>query len=140
MDPMLIGIIIEGVAVLGLLIAVIVLGVKLSQTKKPSTKADNVKIVDGVRYTTNANEFNDNGSAVITHREGDVILERGVTYTATKGGAVIPGKYTILSASENADAFNVRIGGFVREIRHAADIVLAEGDEICAVSHTAILR
>lgn len=56
------------------------------------------------------------------------------------GGKIIPGKYTVLTGSENTDKFNLRIGGIVREYSHAEDIVLADGEEICAVSHAVILR
>ena len=121
-----------------LLITVIVLGNKL-KTKNRS-KADNVKIKKGVRYTTDKKETTEFGDVKITHLEKDVILNRDVTYIVKKGGKIIPGKYTVLTAGESADSFNLRVGGFVRTFNHADDIVLNEGDEICAVSHSVILR
>ena len=52
----------------------------------------------------------------------------------------MPGQYTVLAGADGAEAFNVRVGGFVREFRHGDTIVLADGDEITAVSHTIVLR
>ena len=52
----------------------------------------------------------------------------------------MPGKYTVLSSSDGADSFNIRAGGFVREYKHGDSIVIAEGDEVTAVSHTVVLR
>lgn len=142
MEPLLVIAIVEGALLLGLIVAVSILGVRLARVMRggDNAKADNVKIVDGVRYTTDKRETTADGGVAVTHREGDVILERGVTYTVRVGGRIIPGKYTVLSNSEGTDAFNIRVGGFVREFGHASDIVLAEGEEICAVSHPVILR
>lgn len=107
---------------------------------KNKGKADNVKVIKGVRYTTNHVETNEQGDVVVTHSVGDVILERGETYTVAKGGKIIPGKYTVLSDKEGVSAFNLRIDDFVREYKHASDLVLSEGEKICAVSHSVILR
>ena len=96
-------------------------------------KADAVKVKDGVRYTKSS----DIGG--VTHNEGDIVLRVGETLTAKKGGALMPGKYTVLSASGET-RFNLRLGGVVREFSHSEGIVLGEGDEIAAVSHTVILR
>lgn len=141
MEPLIVTAIVLGALVVGLAVAVIVLGVKLARkVDKTAAKADNVEIIGGVRFTTNKRERAADGGVAVTHREGDVMLERGVTYTARAGGKLIPGKYTVLSNSEGTDAFNLRVGGFVREYKHASDLVLAEGEEICAVSHSVILR
>lgn len=140
MEPLIIVVIVLGVLTAGLAIAVGVLGYKLAKINDATAKADNVKIVDGVRYTTDKQEFAPDGGIAVTHREGDVMLERGVTYKVRKDGKIIPGKYTVLSGSEGTKAFNLRVGGLVREYRHASDIVLAEGEEISAVSHPVILR
>ena len=130
---------IMGALNVGLIIAVVVLATRGRKNAK-NIKADNVKIINGVRYTTDKAEMTADGEAAITHLVGDFILERGVSYTVRKNSRLIPGKYTILSGVEGVEAFNVRIGGFVREIKHAADIVLSEGDEISSVSHPSILR
>ena len=134
-----IGVIIaESAVILGLVIAVIVLALKLRA--KPRSSADDVTIKDGVRYTKYGTEVAEDGSAVVSHLEGDIILKRGVTYTVGKENKVIPGKYAVLSASEKQGAFNLRIGNIVREVHHGDDIVLGEGETICAVSHPVILR
>ena len=140
MDTVQVLLIVAGVVILLLTAALITVSVLLIQKTRSTTKAGNVKIINGVRYTTDKNEFKENGSAAITHLEDDFILERGVTFTARKGSKLVPGKYTILSAVEGVHSFNIRVGGLVREVRHASDIVLNDGDQICAVSHSAILR
>ena len=130
-------IIAEGVLLVGLIIA---FAIVLKKRRTPAGKADNVKIEDGIRYTTDRAETTADGEVAITHLKGDVILRRGRTYTVRKDGYIIPGKYTVLSHNENAETFNLRIGGIVREYKHASDIVLADGEKICAVSHAVVLR
>lgn len=103
-------------------------------------KADDVKIVDGVRYTNSSKEMEGEGDIAITHNVGDIILKMGKEYTVETLGTIIPGKYTILSTSDSDEKFNIRIGEFVREYSHRDNIVLAEGQKICAVSHDVILR
>ena len=126
----------EGVVIIGLAIALIV---ALRKGRAPKGKADNVYVKDGERYTRDRAEFTADGDVAVTHREGDVLLERGVTYTVGKGG-LLPGKYTVLSSGDNCDRFNLRVGGIDGEYAHASDIVLADGEKIAAVSHSVILR
>ena len=121
-----------------LLICCIALGMKLKAKNK--TKAGNVYVKDGVRYTKDKVETTETGDVKITHDRGDIILKYGVTYTVEKYGKIAPGKYTVLSAQEGTQKFNLRLGGFVREYAHASDLVLKEGEQICAVSHSVILR
>ena len=52
----------------------------------------------------------------------------------------MPGTYTVLAASENTPSFKLRVGGLVRTYTHGDTLVLAEGEEICAVSCAVILR
>ena len=127
------------VCVLALILLIALICV-CAKKKKVTTKSDNVKIVKGVRFTTNGNEINDDGSVSITHSKGDVLLERGITYTACVGGAIMPGKYTVLSTNENIKRFNIRLGDYVREFSHATDLVIKNGEKICAVSQSVILR
>ena len=137
----LIGVIIAlGVICVGLIIALAIVSVRLNAATRRRSSADDVRIVDGVRYTRYGKEEDENGAPVISHLEGDIVLSRGVTYTVGKEKPVIPGKYAVLSAGESNSSFNIRIGGLVRQVRHGDDIVLGEGDTICSVSHTVILR
>ena len=129
-----------GIVCVGLIIAVAVLSIKLRKATERKSSADDVRIVDGVRYTKYGTEEAADGSPVVSHLESDIVLKRGVTYKVGKDLKLIPGKYAVLSASEKQSAFNIRIGGLVREVRHGDDIVLGEGDTICAVSHSVILR
>ena len=127
-----------GVICVGLIIAVVALVV--TRNPKRRSSADDVRVKDGVRYTVYGDEEKADGSPAVSHLEGDVILARGVEYRVGKDKKIIPGKYAVLSASEKQDAFNLRISGLVREVRHGDDIVLGEGDTICSVSHSVILR
>ena len=129
-----------GIVCVGLIIAVAVLSIKLRKATERKSSADDVRIVDGVRYTKYGTEEAADGSPVVSHLESDIVLKRGVTYKVGKDLKIIPGKYAVLSAREKQSAFNIRIGGLVREVRHGDDIVLGEGDTICAVSHSVILR
>ena len=129
-----------GIVCVGLIIAVAVLSIKLRKATERKSSADDVRIVDGVRYTKYGTEEAADGSPVVSDLESDIALKRGVTYKVGKDLKIIPGKYAVLSASEKQSAFNIRIGGLVREVRHGDDIVLGEGDTICAVSHSVILR
>lgn len=109
------------------------------QRKKKKADKHAVYVKDGKRYTY-TDETERNGKVAVTHREGDIILEKGVTYTVGEKFGILPGKYTVLSAQETTDAFNIRLGDFVREYKHDSGIVLADGETICPVSHSVILR
>ncbi len=114
-------------------------GKVLKKMRSGEIKTDKVKVVDGVRYTKDG-IVEKNGEINVSHQEGDVTLLRGEEYVVEKDGAVMPGKYTILTADGDTEVFNIRIGGFVREFTHNTPVVLAEGDKVCAVSHTVVLR
>lgn len=118
----------------------IIIGNVISKKAKAVDNVYNVVVKDGVRYTTDKAITTEHGDVKVTHRMGDIQLNRGVTYTVAKGDNIIPGKYAVLSIDNNVDKFNMRIGGFVRELVHGSNIVLSEGDEIAAVSHDVALR
>ena len=90
--------------------------------------------MDGVRYAEEPSVKK------VSHREGDYVLAVDKTVKAEKDGELLPGQYTVLSGADGVDAFNVRVGGFVRELHHGDTIVLGDGEEITAVSHTVVLR
>lgn len=97
-------------------------------------------VKNGVKYTKNDIAVKEDGSLNVTLKETDVVLEMGKKYTCKKKNGIMPGKYTVLSADENSKKFNIRVGKLVREYKHLSSIVLAEGDEVSAVSQTVILR
>lgn len=107
--------------------------------KNAQNEADKVKVVDGVRYSLD-DAVTREGEANVTLQKGDVLLRRGVSYTAKKGSALLPGTYTALAASDAAASFKLRAGGAVRSYNHGDTLVLAEGEEVCAVSCNVILR
>ena len=131
-------IIVLSVVIVALLVVIAALVFSEQKKKRASKHATYVK--DGVRYTYRDEVETSDGKVAVTHREGDIVLEKGVTYVAQKGGPLLPGKYTMLAAQETTQSFNVRLGGLVREYVHDSGIVLDEGETICPVSHTIILR
>ena len=84
--------------------------------------------------------MDEEGNQNVSYVQNDIILQPRKMVTVDKKGVIKPGKYTVLSAYENEDTFNIRIGLYVKEYKHGQSIVLAEGDEICPTSSTIILR
>jgi hypothetical protein len=122
------------------LVALLVIGLKLHKIKKRAEMhADTVKIVDGVRYSTDK-AISDSEGMNISHLPNDFVLKCGETYTAHKDGSLLPGVYTALSANGNDRNFKLRVGGLVKNYTHGDELVLADGDQITAVSTTVILR
>ena len=105
----------------------------------------NLDIVDDVRYTVEENpvtvdEVTQEETVNATYKQADIILPQSTPMTVSTEGELKPGKYIILSTDENISSFNIRVGIYVREYKHNQEIVLAEGDTICAVSCNVILR
>lgn len=128
------------IAVGVVLIALVVIIIVLANNGGSLKRADKVRIKNGVRYSVKDNILEKNNDIHVTYQEKDFDLIKGETYTAIKKGALMPGKYTILSSSKSQEKYNIRLGGFVREYSHGDTIVIAEGDTICSVSHSLILR
>lgn len=146
MKPQEIIMLVAGCLLAVLLVVLVVLGVKLKKAderlkkvKVRETEADAVKVVDGVRYSEDV-AIAEDGAINVSHLEGDVVLQCGKVYRATKGGELLPGVYTLLSGAGSEGAFKLRVGGLVRNFRHGDEVVLGEGEEICAVSSTVVLR
>ena len=116
--------------------------VKFVRDKKQAPKKANPVVVkDDVRLTPTDEIKNDDDSVKISYVENDILLQpRKMKVVGTKKGQLKPGKYTVLSAYQNEEKFNIRIGNFVKEYTHGQEIVLAEGDEICPTSTAIILR
>lgn len=107
--------------------------------KNPANAADKVRIVDGVRYSLDDALVRE-GEANVTLQKNDFLLKSGVTYVAKKGEGLLPGTYTVLAASDTAHSFKLRAGGLVRTFEHGDTLVLADSEEVCAVSCNVILR
>lgn len=124
------------VAVVLLVLSVVFFALSRSRKNKPADEAkeEKIKVVDGVRYAEEPSVKK------VSHREGDYVLTVGKTAKAEKDGELLPGQYTVLSGADGVQSFNVRVGGFVREFHHGDTIVLGDGEEITAVSHTVVLR
>ena len=113
---------------------------KAEQSRKSQEeRADKVKIVQGVRYSRN-DAISDGDGMNVTHLQNDVILMRNKVYRAEKGGALLPGVYTALSTNGNERNFKLRVGGLVKNFVHGDEVIIGDGEEICAVSATVILR
>ena len=134
MTTMQIVILLESLLVIALAVALIVFLVKKNKTKKTDNNA--VGSEDGA----GPDETERDGKVAFLHRPSDIILEKGVTYVVGEKNGVLPGTYTVLAPQETSRAFDIRIGDVVREYKHNSGIVLAEGEKICAVSHSVILR
>lgn len=121
----------------------VIVSVKLAKIKKRAEseekRADKVKIVHGERYSVD-DAVSDAEGIQVTHLPGDFILTRNTVYRAERGGKLLPGTYTALSAGENDRNFKLRVGGLVKNFVHGDQIVIGDGEEICAVSATVILR
>lgn len=103
-------------------------------------EVDDVNIKKGVRYTVDQTVVDENGEMNVSFGQGDVVLNQGVTEIVGVKNKVKPGKYTMLSAKDEDEKFNLRVGAYVKEYKHNQKIVLAEGQEITAVNCTVILR
>jgi len=105
-----------------------------------SKEAEEVVVKNKVRYTPDAEIIDDKGEMNLSYVKNDIVLQPRKMVTVDKKGMIKPGKYTVLSAYENEESFNIRIGLYVKEYKHGQEIVLVEGDEICPTSSTIILR
>lgn len=132
-----------GIVITILLIVIVVLAVKYKKDHtalhSEDKRADKVKIVHGVRYNRDK-EIADKDGMQVTYLPGDVVLSRNVTYKTDRDSEFKPGTYTALSGGENDRNFKLRIGGIVKNYVHGDQIVLGEGEEICSVSTTVVLR
>lgn len=126
-----------GAGILLVIILAIIITVAVKRKRKNDIATGKVKIINGVRYSID-DKLNANNT--VSHHKGDIILKKGETYKVAKNGFVMPGKYIVLSANENTKATNIRVSGLVREYKHNSNIVLAEGEEITAVSSSIVLR
>lgn len=102
-------------------------------------EVDNVNQKHGIRYTVDQTVVDENGDMNVSLSQKDIILKQNETQTASTKNSLKPGKYTVLSNGDD-EKFNIRIGGLVKEYCHGQNIIIAEGEEITAVSGTVILR
>ena len=116
-----------------------VLRAKKRKHRKESEKQAQTGVIEQkeVRYSASSAAFDETCAANATFTEHDIILSKNVTYTA--GKELKPGKYTMLSVTDVTD-FNVRVNGLVGEYHHGSPLILGEGDTVCPVSHSIVLR
>lgn len=127
------------VAVVLIITVAIIVGVILHK-RNQLERAGKVKVKKGVRYSVEDNIKDKDDETNITFRQKDFALKIGKEYTAVKKGDLMPGKYTILTQAQEEDKINIRLGKFVREYKHGDAIVIPEGETICSVSHSVVLR
>ena len=134
-DPIIILAIVFGAIIL--LSFIIWLGSHIS--KKRKIKKTGIDEEKGVRYSAD----DDIGTAENPHmslvRE-DIIIAQNETEVVGKKNKVKSGKYTILATIDSMDSFYVRIGSYVRGVKHGSEIILAEGEKITPVTCAIILR
>ncbi len=143
MEPKEIALIVLAVLLGIFLILLLVLTIRLNAVKKKTAenenRAEEVKIVQGVRYSKD-DAISDEAGMNITHTPGDFILKRNEIYRAEKGGELLPGVYTALSTDGGDRNFKLRVGGIVKNFVHGDKVVIGDGEEVSAVSSTVILR
>lgn len=133
-------------SVAGLFVLMFVAGaIRMAKNKKiqaeiKSREVDDVTIKKGIRYTDDMTIVTKDGDTNISFGKHDCVLKQNQTYVADKKGYVHPGKYTLLATKDNEEAFNIRIGAYVKEYHHGQEVILTEGEEITAVSTDVILR
>ena len=123
-----------------LIIAIIAINVIRRKDKHEGKRTDELEVIDGVRYTKDDVVVDESGKASVTLKKGDLMLERGKEYLVGENGDLLAGKYTVLTADENRESVNIRIGGLVRDYKHFSSIILTDGDKISPVSNNVLLR
>ena len=123
-----------------LIIAIIAINVIRRKDKHDGKRTDELEVIDGARYTKDDVVVDESGKASVTLKKGDIMLERGKEYLVGENGDLLAGKYTVLTADENRESVNIRIGGLVRDYKHFSSIVLTDGDKISPVSNNVVLR
>ena len=123
-----------------LIIAIIAINLIRRKDKHNGKRTDELEVIDGVRYTKDDVVVDESGKASVTLKKGDIMLERGKEYLVGENGDLLAGKYTVLTADENRESVNIRIGGLVRDYKHFSSIVLTDGDKISPVSNNVVLR
>lgn len=113
---------------------------KRAKVDSKTREVEEVVKKDGVRYTPDAEIVDKDGKMNLSYVKNDIVLQPRKVVVVDKKGQIKPGKYTVLSAYENEESFNIRIGLYVKEYKHGQEIVLVQGDEICPTSSTIILR
>lgn len=105
-----------------------------------------VVVVEDVKIKNHPHNFeykkpvDKNKEITLNLLERDFLLKRGVVYVAKEEEILLPGKYSVLCAEDDIHKFNIRLNGLVREYQDNDTIIIKEGEEICSVSHTTILR
>ncbi len=151
MDPiyyLYIGLGVAAVGYIGLMAIKIIINKKRKNEElgiKKKKEKENLDIVDDVRYTmeenvVNVDEVTQEETVNATYKQNDFMLNQNTPVTISTQTELKPGKYVVLSTDENMQSFNIRVGIYVREYKHGQEVVLAEGDTICAVSANVILR
>lgn len=141
-DIYLILCIVLGVILFFVILMFLFISHKYSKTLKgfKEREVDGVNTKKGVRYTIDQTVVDEDGNMNVSFASHDVVLKQNVTEIVGVKNNVKPGKYTILSSKDNEESFNIRIGTYVKEYKHNQSVVLAEGQEITAVSCDVLLR
>lgn len=141
MDIYLILTILLGCVCLFMLVLLVAINKKYSKMLNAmrNREVDNVNQKNGVRYTVNQTVVDENGEMNVSLSQKDIILKQNETQIAGIKNKIKPGKYTVLSSGDD-EKLNIRLGDLVKEYRHGQSIIIAEGEEITAISSTVILR
>ena len=103
-------------------------------------EVDDVMTKNGVRYTTDQTVVDEDGNMNVSFGSDDVVLKQKTTEIVGRKNYVKPVKLVVLSTYGETEKFNIRVGAYVKEYSHNQTIVLAEGEEVTAISCNVILR
>lgn len=109
-------------------------------SKRRQIKKTGIDEEKGVRYTAESDITKNDEEQNISFIKEDIIIPQNITEVAGAKNKVKCGKYTVLSTIEGIESFYVRIGSYVRGMKHGSEIVLTEGERITPVSCSIILR
>lgn len=101
---------------------------------------------NGEQNTTENDEIENSENAALDEEYMDVatsdnvVLSRNVVYSAGFDGQIKAGKYSLQSADESEDKFNLRYNGLVKEYANGDVLTLADGDTLSPVSGAVVLN
>ncbi|MEG1581782.1 MAG: hypothetical protein RR334_01300 [Clostridia bacterium] len=128
------------IAVVGVFLIAILTAFIVYEVKK---KKKDVMVKGGVRYTLSDKTEDKKGEINVSYAVKDklLLLNREYNVSKIKGKMRIkPGVYTVLSADENTDSFNLRIDESIKSFDHSSRVVLAEGQKVSPTTINVILR
>ncbi len=125
-----------GIALIAVVLVALVWKIVSVVLNAKKAKADGEKIQADTQPDVSADELLEE----MEQKDEYLVMARHVIYSAGENGQILPGKYELRCAVEDAGSFNVRYNGLVREFDDGDTVVLASGDTVCPVSHSVLIK